>query len=74
MTAQIIHHPAAIAAHLKAERLRWMKEAARFKAKGDDPQAEWCKGRAGGIDYAIVLMGGEGISLRIGDHAESGAV
>lgn len=73
MTAVIIPHPASVLAQLRAARLHWMREAARFAAKDDRNNAAYCQGRASGLDDAILALGGEGVSLRIGDYAE-GAV
>jgi hypothetical protein len=75
MSALILTHPQVIAlqvaAQLLADRLFYMQEAARFAAKGDYANRSWCQGKASGLNDAIVALGGEPISLMVGDYAEA---
>lgn len=73
--SNIINHPAYIMKWLCEARLNCMQGAARLAAKGDYGNRNYCQGKASGLNDAIVLMGGEGISLAVADYMpESEAV
>jgi hypothetical protein len=68
MSAQIIEHPSVTASDLCNKRLYWISEANRFRNKGDSNNQAYCQGKAAGLNEAIVMLGGEGISMRLGDY------
>lgn len=56
---------------LERERLAWMKEAARLFAKDLVSEYRYCQGRASGLDQAVLALGGQGISMCIGDYVDA---
>ena len=67
-TAQILKHPATKLAELQEQRLHYICQAIYFKQRGDDGNMNWCKGKASGLNDAVMALGGEGISMRIEDY------
>lgn len=58
---------------LRSERQNWFDQAVHYARRGLDENRVYCQGRAAGIDSAIVLLGGEGENLSIGDAVRMAA-
>lgn len=70
MPAQILNHPATKLGQYQEQRLHYICQAIYFKRQGDAGNMNWCKGKASGLNDAVMALGGESISMRIEDYEE----
>lgn len=70
-TAQILNHPAKKLVDLQNARFRCICEAIYYKRRGDRDNQSYCQGKASGLNEAIVMLGGDGISLRLEDYMDA---
>jgi hypothetical protein len=71
MSAQILKHPATIIEKLQDARFHYICQAIHYKRRGDADNQSYCKGKASGLNDAIIAVGGDSISLRIEDYEEA---